>query len=258
MARRRPLHLRRRDVHVPADDRPAHPHRVRGGFQAGQARRRARPAHLRGGVRPPLRPRAGVVGDARPSEAPAGELSGHLEEPVEQEAGRHRPVPVRRVEDGGKGRLRRQPGLLRGEAVHRPRDHPRHPGPGDDVPRAQIRRRGHHDAHPAAIRPADRNGRVQEIVQQVQVHGVGVHVPRLPPLPPLLQGQAGPAGDRPRGGQEGADRRGPPRAWGRRRRDRTSRGPGRTTRTSGSTRTTRCGRRRCSPRRGGRRRTGCS
>ena len=64
---------------------------------------------------------------------------------------------------------------------------------------------------PPQYRSADRNGRIQKIVQQVQVHGVGVHVPRLPPLPPLLRGQAGPAGDRPRGGQEGADRRGPPR-----------------------------------------------
>ena len=177
-----------------------------------QVKRASRPrsAHVRRGVRPPLRSRAGVVGDARPPEAPAGEVSGHLEEPVEQEAGRHRAVPVRRVEDRGKGRLRRQPGLLRGKAVHRPRDHARHPRPGDDVPRAQVRRRGHHGAHPAAIRASDRYGRVQEIVQQVQVHGVGVHVPRVPPFPPLLQGQAGPSGDRPRGGQEGPDRRRPP------------------------------------------------
>ena len=114
------------------------------------------------------------------------------------------------------------------------------------------------DAHPAAIRASDRNGRVQEIVQQVQVHGVGVHVPRLPPLPPLLQGQAGPAGDRPRGGQEGADRRRPP-------------GPG--AGGDGTVQARDLGiqperpevparpfavRRRCSPRRGGRRRTGCS
>jgi len=42
------------------------------------------------------------MGDARPAEAPAGELPRHFEEPAEQEADRHRPVPVREWKTGEK------------------------------------------------------------------------------------------------------------------------------------------------------------
>jgi len=93
VARRRPLHLRRRDVHVPADDRPRTPTAYGEDFR--QVKRASAPD-----------PGTFVVEYARPF-APAlaswectfcrstcWRISRHFEEPVEQEAGRHRSVPV--------------------------------------------------------------------------------------------------------------------------------------------------------------------
>ncbi len=216
VARREAVHVRGCDVHLPEDDRSEHPDRLRGGFPAGDPGGQPRPVHLRCGVREALRARPGLVGDARPPEAPPCGISRHLPEPPEQEAGGDRPVPVPGVEDRGEDRLRGEPGLLRGKTVPLPRRHARHPGPRHDVPRAQVGGDRHDGTHPPPVHASDGDGGVREVVQQIPVSLVRIHLPGIPPLPPALFGQAGPAGLRPCHQQEGDHRRRPlrPRAGG--------------------------------------------
>jgi len=161
--------------------------------------RRARAAHF-------------VVEYARPSpalaswgmhvlEAPAGE------HPTFRRAAEQKPVGTARTGSWsgrrGKSRLRRQPDYFEGKP-YIARVITRHPD-RRRCSRAQVRRRDIMTLTPPQYVRQTETAEFKKSFNRYK-YTASDTVPWLP-LSTVLPGQAGPAGDRPRGGQEGADRR---------------------------------------------------
>ncbi len=216
VARRLPVHRRRRGLHLRDHDQPEDPRALQGGLPAREERGRAGSLHGAGALRQALRARGRDLGDVDPAQAPAPVVRrrGHPAGVApEQPAGRDRALSLPGVEAGREGRAGRQSRLLRGPPVPEPHRVPGDPEPGHHLPRAEgQRRRLREHAHRHPVRAPDRVPRVPQGVPQVPLPGERLHVPRLQSQGSALRRPTGAPGLRPRDQQAGADRRGAARA----------------------------------------------